>query len=199
MKDQAYIGLPAVFPIYGLILVVICTTAATVFYFYKKTWIIRKEQVVKQKLIGCCRSKCCIKRARILAEPLYDVPDYYATPPLPPRNKIPTTKCNAEYEEVNGNRDESLQQLQRSLKDDDVSIVSNVEANNNTASLHPLVDLEEISDDSRVPRLQENVSYLPSTSVSHLTTNPAYGTNIAIAPEILTEQNKAYESVGERI
>ena len=54
-------------------------------------------------------------------------------------------------------------------------------------------------DESRVPKtIQENISYLPNFSVSHLAANPAYGTNIAIAPEILTEENEAYEPSGER-
>jgi hypothetical protein len=42
------------------------------------------------------------------------------------------------------------------------------------------------------PNVTENVSYQPSTRFS-LERNPAYGTDIAIAPEIETTQNIAYE------
>jgi hypothetical protein len=42
------------------------------------------------------------------------------------------------------------------------------------------------------PNVTENVSYQPSTRFS-LERNPAYGTNIAIAPEIETSANIAYE------
>ena len=40
--------------------------------------------------------------------------------------------------------------------------------------------------------MQENASYQPSTNFD-LFTNPAYGTDIAIAPEIPTEINIAYQ------
>ena len=41
-------------------------------------------------------------------------------------------------------------------------------------------------------RMQENVSYQPSTNFI-FATNPAYETDIAIAPEIPTEENVAYQ------
>ena len=42
-------------------------------------------------------------------------------------------------------------------------------------------------------RMDENSAYQPSTNFL-FATNPAYGTNIGIAPEIETEENAAYHS-----
>jgi hypothetical protein len=41
-------------------------------------------------------------------------------------------------------------------------------------------------------QMQENASYQPSTNFEFVA-NPAYGTDIAIAPEIPTEDNIAYQ------
>ena len=64
---------------------------------------------------------------------------------------------------------------------------------NCTEPEHVYVNSEIMSDEAEVPEMQQNSSYLPSTNFSGITTNPAYGTNVAIAPEILTEMNEAYE------
>ena len=60
-----------------------------------------------------------------------------------------------------------------------------------------LLDLdtaENLNDELRIPspNVTENVSYQPSTNFS-LEKNPAYGTNVSIAPEIETSENIAYE------
>ena len=53
---------------------------------------------------------------------------------------------------------------------------------------------ENLNDELRIPspNITENVSYQPTTSFSQ-ERNPAYGTNVAIAPEIETSENIAYE------
>ena len=169
---------------------------AAIFYWFKKS-LSNMGQILKQSLMSCSRTIIisCKKRAR--AEPLYDVPDYYIAPPLPPRNQneTPTTNCGTtSHDEIqgdDGNLDEVLH---------DLSTVPNIEPHDVIMDQCTVYasDSEVAFDESRVPEIiQENISYLPSTSVSHLAANPAYGTNIAIAPEILTEENEAYEPSGE--
>ena len=150
-----------------------------IIYYFKKTL----RQILKQNLILCSRtiaSRCCVKE-----EPLYDVPDYYEVPPLPPRNEIPIVECDAKPYKISGhsgNQDESLQQPINS-EAFPLTLPDNIKENlvmNCTSSVS-----EAAADEARV-RMQENSSYQPSTTFSDFAANPAYGTNIAITPEIFT-------------
>ena len=71
---------------------------AAIFYQFRKS-LGDNGQVLKQSLLAWCRTLlCCKKRAGV--EALYDVPDYYAAPPLPPHNEL---------EDINpGNQDDDL-------------------------------------------------------------------------------------------
>ena len=53
---------------------------------------------------------------------------------------------------------------------------------------HPSGNTEALVDGTT---MKANESY--ETTNAHLVRNPAYGTNIAIAPEIATEENVAYD------
>lgn len=48
-------------------------------------------------------------------------------------------------------------------------------------------------------QIQGNESYIPSATCILESANPAYGTNIANAPEIPTDNNVAYTACGEII
>ena len=184
-NNQVSIGLAIGIPIiFSFILVGIVTAA--IFYRFRKS-LGDNGQVLKQSLLACCRTLlCCKKRAGV--EALYDVPDYYAAPPLPPRIEL--------EEDINpGNQDDNLSLMVPNIE----PIASNVILMNQTAaSVH--LDSDDASDEARAPEvILENVSYLPGrTSISHLAENPAHGTSIATAPEILTEENEAYELGGVR-
>ena len=186
----------------------IIVAAAIFFYLFKRS-LCNMGQILKRTILDCSRSGCCNKQARV--ELIYDVPDYYAVPPLPPRNEKPTTECDTEqtYCEIHddddddGNKDESLRQqcaheprINDGIFPESSMLIPNLNASsivNHTEPVHLHVDSEIMSDEAEVPEMQQNSSYLPSTNVSDLAVNPAYGTNVAIAPEILTEQNEAYE------
>ena len=193
-SNQISIGFTIAIPIVSFILIITMITAA-IFYWFRKS-LSNMGQMLKQSLMSCSRTIICCKN-RVRAEPLYDVLDYYVAPPLPPRNQdeTRTTNCGTiSHDEIhgsNGNLDEVLH---------DTSTVPNIEPHNvimNQCAMY--ADSEVAFDESRVPEIiQENISYLPSTSVSQLAANPAYSTNIAIAPEILTEENEAYEPSRER-
>ena len=136
-------------------------------------------------------SRCCVKE-----EPLYDVPDYYEVPPLPPRNEIPIVECDAKLHEISGhggNQDESSQQRCDPINGEAFpsTIPDDIEANVVTSSVCP--DSEAAVDEAKI-QMQDNHSYQPSTTFSDFAANPAYGINIAIAPEIFTEQNEAYSA-----
>ena len=142
-----------------------------IIYCFKKTPT-NMGQILRQRLMLCSRpSRCCIKRAR--AEPLYDVPDYYKVPPLPPRNEIPIPTiehdATCKPQMISGDQDESSQH-----------------------HFDPREANKIVNCTSLEVQMQENSSYHPSTTFSDFAPNPAYGTNIVIAPEILTEQNEAY-------
>ena len=190
-NNQIYIGLTIAIPIFSFILIIVMITAA-ISYWFKKS-LSNIGRILKQSLMSCSRTIiiCCKKRVR--AEPLYDVPDYYVAPPLPPRNRneTPMTDCGTtSHDKIQGNNG-SLDEVLC-----DPSTVPNIELHDvimdqcTVYASHSEVAFAE----PRVPEIiQENISYMPSTSVSHLAANPAYSTNIAIAPEILTEENEAYE------
>ena len=157
-----------------------------IIYYFKK--ILR--QILEQNLILCSRtiaSRCCVKE-----EPLYDVPDYYEVPPLPPRNEIPIVECDAKLYEISGNQDESSQQHCDPINGEAFpsTIPDDIEANVVTSSVCPD---SEATVEAKI-QMQDNHSYQPSTTFSDFAANPAYGTNIAITPEIVTEQNEAYSA-----
>lgn len=173
--------------------------AAAISYWIKKTFHNTGQ-------ISICCSKCTCRRTnRARAEPLYDIPYYYAAPPLPPRNEITIVECDTKLDdceilENNGNQDESSQQHCDPITDEifhnPSTSTPNLQIEENsvmicTASVH-LDDFEAKSYEARDPEMQQNSSYCPSTNISNIAANPAYGTDIAIAPEILTEQNEAY-------
>ena len=56
--------------------------------------------------------------------------------------------------------------------------------------MHPSGNTEALVDGTT---MKANESYETTKFNAHLVRNPAYGTNIAIAPEIATEENVAYD------
>ena len=76
----------------------------------------------------------------------------------------------------------------------DRQMMTQAHSSNCTTSGMSLISEPEF-DESRVPEMQQNSSYVFSTNVSDHAANPAYGsrTDVATAPEMLTEQSEAYE------
>ena len=56
-------------------------------------------------------------------------------------------------------------------------------------------ELTDVEDQVNEPRMNimVNVSYQPSSTCFNIERNPAYGTDIAVAPEIETSENITYE------
>ena len=140
------------------------------------------------------------------AEPIYDLPADYEIPLAPPVETIPPRlemKENIAYEQVKSfDKTAFINENMRVANEfNDLAISP---SNGLSVSTHgsDIQEKNEASPEIRREendmeecetglRMEENQSYQPSTNFIFVT-NSSYGTNVAIAPDISTQENVAY-------
>ena len=143
--------------------------------------------------VSACITYVCKKhhlKKRLTHDAQYDMPYDYIQSPLPPRthstmdselyDTIPN-HVNTNAESISGVRSRTQETPVQGTQED----VNSVEVNVKVSAA------KEHSIDMRV-RMQENSSYQLSNNFVYAN-NPAYGTNIANAPEIPSNDNIAYQ------
>ena len=133
---------------------------------------------------------------------IYEIPYDYAVPPLPP--SITVTRIDSViYDTISEDffKDISLQQADAPSQTESPNgtVSLDVASDSRDAKLNSMEFDEDHTSEQRNEndtgiRMLENESYQPSlVSNIMLDPNPTYGTNVATAPEIETEENIAYQ------